>query len=210
MDGMTSPWAPIVVALIAAIVTGTGYYLEYRKRKASELREAEATQREIEATNRANESEERRIVMERERDAFARENEFSREVEAVLSRALSDDPAHRDTGLTDLGGLRDRAPTPQRAVLIQAHIDRIHQRAVGRVTVDMTAYLQRALEQLRNPQAPDFPPSQSPQGQRIWEIARETAANNQELIELMAQQNEWQREMGQRLIDGDDFRPPGQ
>lgn len=207
MEAMTSPWGPIIAALITGgfgLITGAfgmiRYFIERRKRQ-------EADRLTVEATNLANKLSREHLRIERERNDLARENEFNRRVEAAQLKALSDDPKQRRVGLIDLGALRDEAPSPEREHHVQAHIDAITNAVLGNVMVNSTGIVRAFLENMPPLIPPPEPPSSSPEGLRIWELSRQTAENTEEIKSLMIKETERQQKIGQSLIDGEDPAP---
>ncbi|PVB51150.1 hypothetical protein DDK07_07720 [Mycobacteroides abscessus] len=65
-------------------------------------------------------------------------------------------------------------------------------------------FFNEALKKMPYLQAPSEPPSSTPEGHRIWEIAKQTAENNEELKDLLRKENGRHRDIGQSLIDGED------
>lgn len=145
--------------------------------------------------------------MSTERNDLAREAEFHRRFEVAQLKALSEDTKQRKAGLIDLVALRDEAPSPERAKVVQAHIDAIENTVVGKVMVDSTGILRTFLEKVPHLAPPLEPPSSSPEGLRIWELSRQVAENTEEIKALMIKEIERQRKIGQSLIDGEDPAP---
>ncbi|QDF71882.1 hypothetical protein [Mycobacteroides chelonae] len=201
---MTAPWGAIIAALITGTVTASigviGFIIEHRKRKAADLLT-------VAATNRANNLSREHLRIERERNDLAREAEFHRRFEVAQLKALSEDTKQRKAGLIDLVALRDEAPSPERAKVVQAHIDAIENTVVGKVMVDSTGILRTFLEKVPHLAPPLEPPSSSPEGLRIWELSRQVAENTEEIKALMIKEIERQRKIGQSLIDGEDPAP---